>query len=176
MLPPAAGFTLDAGGGERLRFSDAEFLVRASADTTGGGFTIIEEIDPLDTPLHVHEREDELFYVLEGEHVFRIGDEEHRAGPDAVVFGPRGVPHAHRRVVPRTGRFLTPHLPRRLRGLLPRAGRGGPDRGRRPRRLRPRLAPLRDHLAPHLTQSGGVIMTAGSMYSASSAISPSFTR
>jgi uncharacterized cupin superfamily protein len=36
----------------------------------------------------VHEREDELFYVLEGERVFRIGDEERRAGPDAVVFGP----------------------------------------------------------------------------------------
>jgi hypothetical protein len=39
VIPPAAGFALDAGGGERLRFSDAEFLVRASADTTGGGFT-----------------------------------------------------------------------------------------------------------------------------------------
>jgi mannose-6-phosphate isomerase-like protein (cupin superfamily) len=118
MLPPAAGFTLDAGGGERLRFSDAEFLVRASADTTGGGFTIIEEIDPLDTPLHVHEREDELFYVLEGEHVFRIGDEEHRAGPDAVVFGPRGVPHAHRRVVPRAGRFLTLTFPAGFEGFF----------------------------------------------------------
>jgi len=36
-----------------------------------GAFCIIEEIAPLDTPLHVHEHEDELFYVLEGEHVFR---------------------------------------------------------------------------------------------------------
>jgi mannose-6-phosphate isomerase-like protein (cupin superfamily) len=133
MLPPAAGFTLDAGGGERLRFSDAEFLVRASANTTGGGFTIIEEIDPLDTPLHVHEREDELFYVLEGDHVFRIGDEEHRARPDAVVFGPRGVPHAHRRVVPRTGRFLTLTFPAGFEGFFrelaeaDRAGGAGPD-------------------------------------------------
>lgn len=56
----------EADGGERLRFSDAEFVVRASADTTGGAFTIIEEYAPLDTPLHVHKNEDELWYVLEG--------------------------------------------------------------------------------------------------------------
>ena len=45
--------------------------------------------------------------MLEGEHVFEIGDREFAAGPGAVVFAPRGVPHAHRRAVARTGRFLT---------------------------------------------------------------------
>ena len=45
--------------------------------------------------------------MLEGEHVFVVGDEEFAAGPGAVVFAPRGVPHSHRRVIPRTGRFLT---------------------------------------------------------------------
>jgi hypothetical protein len=34
VIPPAAGFGLDADGGEHLGFSDARFLVRASADTT----------------------------------------------------------------------------------------------------------------------------------------------
>jgi len=103
----AAGFVLADGEGEQLAFSEAEFLVKASADTTGGAFTVIEERDPLDTPRHVHAHEDELFIVLEGDHVFEIGDREFTGGPGAVVFGPRGVPHAHRRVVPRTGRFLT---------------------------------------------------------------------
>ena len=100
------GFKVDAEGGERLRFSDAEFIVKASAGTTGGAFTIIEESGPLDTPLHVHKNEDELWYVLEGEHVFQIGDGEFHAGPGEIVFGPRGIPHAQRRVVPRTGRLL----------------------------------------------------------------------
>ena len=100
-------FKLDGDSGEVLRFSGAEFLVKASADTTGGAFTIIEEVRPLDTPLHVHANEDELFYVLEGEHVFRCGDTEFHVGPGGMVFAPRGVPHAHRRVVPRVGRFLT---------------------------------------------------------------------
>ncbi len=113
-----SGFMVDAEGGERLRFSDAEFVVRASADTTGGAFSIVEEISPLDTPLHVHEHEDELFYVLEGEHVFRIGDEEFPVGPGGLAFGPRGVPHAQRRVVPRAGRVLVLCSPAGFEGFF----------------------------------------------------------
>jgi mannose-6-phosphate isomerase-like protein (cupin superfamily) len=126
-------YMLDSAGGERLAFSDARFLVKASAETTGGSFAIIEEIDPLDTPLHVHAHEDELFYVLEGEHVFRVGDEDFHAGPGATVFGPRGVPHAHRRAVPRTGRFLTMVSPAGFEGFFREladaatAGTLGPD-------------------------------------------------
>ena len=114
--PP--GYSLDAGAGERLSFAGAVFLVKASAESTAGAFAIIEEVDPLDTPLHVHANEDELFYVIEGEHVFRVGEEEFPAGPGAVVFGPRQVPHAHRRVVPRTGRFLTMVSPAGLEGFF----------------------------------------------------------
>lgn len=100
------GFKIDAEGGERLRFSDAEFIVKVSARSTNGAFTVIEEANPLDTPLHVHKNEDELWYVLEGEHVIRVGDDEFHVGPGEIVFGPRGVPHAQTRVVPRTGRYL----------------------------------------------------------------------
>lgn len=126
-------WALAVGEGEPLRFSEAEFLVRASAETTGGGFTIIEEIAPLDTPLHVHEREDELFYVLEGEHVFDVGTETFAVGPGATVFAPRGVPHAHRRAIPRTGRFLTMTFPAGFEGFFRElsdaeaAGTIGPD-------------------------------------------------
>ena len=54
--PPLA-YSLDASAGERLSFAGAVFLVQASAESTGGAFSIIEEIDPLDTPLHVHANE-----------------------------------------------------------------------------------------------------------------------
>jgi mannose-6-phosphate isomerase-like protein (cupin superfamily) len=111
-------YSLGRDGGERLRFSDADFLIKASAESTGGAFAIIEEIDPLDTPLHVHEHEDELFYVIEGEHVFQVGDEEFPAGPGAVVFAPRGIPHAQRRVVRRTGRTLSQVFPAGLEGFF----------------------------------------------------------
>jgi mannose-6-phosphate isomerase-like protein (cupin superfamily) len=103
---------------ERLHFSGADFVIRASAETTGGAFSILEEIDPLDTPLHMHEREDELFYVLEGEHVFTVGDQEVHAGPGDAVFAPRRVPHAQRRVVPRTGRLLAMVSPAGFEGFF----------------------------------------------------------
>jgi mannose-6-phosphate isomerase-like protein (cupin superfamily) len=109
---------VEAGGGERLRFGEVEVVVKASADTTGGAFTIFEESEPVDTPLHVHENEDELFYVLEGEHVFQVGDQEFRAGPGGLVFAPRGVPHAQRRALPRTGRILVITSPAGFEGFF----------------------------------------------------------
>jgi mannose-6-phosphate isomerase-like protein (cupin superfamily) len=113
---------------EHLRFSDAEFVIRASAETTDGAFSIIEEIDPLDTPLHVHEREDELFYVLEGEHVIQVGDEEFELGPGDLAFAPRGVPHAQRRVVPRKGRLLIMLSPAGFEGFFRELAQAdGPD-------------------------------------------------
>jgi mannose-6-phosphate isomerase-like protein (cupin superfamily) len=100
-------FALPAGEGERLVFGEATILLRATAGQTGGRFSLFEAVPPLvDTPLHVHEHEDEVFYVLEGEHVYRVGDEEFRVGPGGVVFAPRGVPHAQRRVRPGEGRQL----------------------------------------------------------------------
>ena len=118
MTSARVAYALDRGGGERLRFSDAEFLVKADASTTNGAFSIVEEIAPLDTPQHMHANEDELFYVLEGEHVFEVGPESFVVGPGAVVFAPRNVPHAHRRVVPRTGRFLTMVSPAGFEGFF----------------------------------------------------------
>ena len=133
MAATPTGFALAGDAGEPLRFSDAEFLVKASAETTGGSFSIIEEIAPLDTPSHVHANEDELFIVLEGEHEFIVGDTVFDVGPGAVVFAPRGVPHSHRRVAPRTGRFLTLVSPAGFEGFFrelseaEREGTIGPD-------------------------------------------------
>ena len=114
----AAPHRLDSAGGERLRFGEVEVLVKASAESTGGAFTIFEEDTPVDTGLHVHHSEDELFYVLEGEHLIQVGDEEFRVGPGDLVFAPRGVPHAQRRVVPRTGRLLVLTSPAGFEGFF----------------------------------------------------------
>ena len=44
-------------------------------------------------PLHVHAREDETFYVLDGEITFQRGGERIEAAAGDVVFMPRGVQH-----------------------------------------------------------------------------------
>ena len=129
----SATYVVEAEGGERLRFGDVEVVIKASGDETGGAFALFEESDPVDTPLHVHEREDELFYVMEGEHIFQVGDEQFRVGPGGLVFAPRGVPHAQRRAVPRTGRVLVLTAPAGLEGFFrelaeaDRAGKIGPE-------------------------------------------------
>jgi mannose-6-phosphate isomerase-like protein (cupin superfamily) len=100
-------YAVEADSGERLVFGEITIVVRVPSESTGGAFALMEEQPPMvDTPAHVHEREDELFYVLEGEHVYQVGDEEFRVGPSGLVFAPRGVPHSQRRVVPGVGRQL----------------------------------------------------------------------
>jgi quercetin dioxygenase-like cupin family protein len=44
-------------------------------------------------PPHVHHREDESFFVLEGSLIVRVGDEIFSASPGSFVFCPRDVPH-----------------------------------------------------------------------------------
>ena len=120
--------------GERLVFGEGTVVIRASAEATGGALTVFEEVPPLlDTPLHVHSNEDELFYILEGEHIVERGHEEFRLGPHEAIFLPRGVPHAQRRVVPGEGRLLVVCTPGRFEGFFrdlaeaDREGRLGPE-------------------------------------------------
>jgi mannose-6-phosphate isomerase-like protein (cupin superfamily) len=69
--------------------------VKASAADTGGQYTLLEITAPagLATPLHVHYREDEGFYVLDGSVTIQVGDETVELGAGQHAFGPRNVPH-----------------------------------------------------------------------------------
>jgi quercetin dioxygenase-like cupin family protein len=57
-------------------------------------------------PLHVHENEDELFYVLEGVFRFRVGDEEVILSAGDSLLAPKGVPHTFRIESEGGGRWL----------------------------------------------------------------------
>jgi mannose-6-phosphate isomerase-like protein (cupin superfamily) len=133
-MEQVSAYALEPGRGERLVFGDVTILVRAPGESSGAAFTLFEEVPPMvDTPLHVHELEDELFYVLEGEHVFQVGEEEFRVGPGGLVFAPRLVPHAQKRVIAGMGRLLVLTSPGGLEGFFRElaaahdAGTLGPD-------------------------------------------------
>lgn len=68
--------------------------VKASTVSTSGGFTLIESHTAGGAPWHVHTREDEYFYVVDGEIIVSCGKEEFQAGPRSFIFLPRGVPHS----------------------------------------------------------------------------------
>jgi quercetin dioxygenase-like cupin family protein len=69
--------------------------IKATAADTGGQMTIVEltEHPGAEAPLHVHHRDDEGFWILEGEVTFEVGDETIEASAGDFVFGPRDIPH-----------------------------------------------------------------------------------
>jgi quercetin dioxygenase-like cupin family protein len=63
---------------------------------TDGAFFLLEDVMARGkcTPLHKHPEADETVYVLEGEILVNIGDQERRVRTGGMTFTPRGLPHA----------------------------------------------------------------------------------
>jgi quercetin dioxygenase-like cupin family protein len=72
-------------------------VIKATAADTGGQMTIVEMTEPpgAEAPLHVHHREDEGFWVLEGDVTFEVGDATIEAHAGDYAFGPRHIPHRY---------------------------------------------------------------------------------
>jgi quercetin dioxygenase-like cupin family protein len=104
---PLAPIALGPGEGEARWGFGMLGTLKATSETTGGRVFVIEHLSPRGsgTPLHVHHREDEWFYVLEGELTFWIGGELIDAPAGSFVYGPRDVPHTFV-VVSEQARFL----------------------------------------------------------------------
>ena len=62
-------------------------------------------------PPHVHHREDESFYVLEGDYEFLIGGETLRVGAGFLLYFPKGILHSHKNVGEGVGRMLLTQTP-----------------------------------------------------------------
>ena len=90
------GYALAHGEGEGLWFFNGLFTVKAGGPETRDAFTLIEAHLPndLQVPPHIHEREDEGFYVLEGELTIVCGENTWIAGPGSFALLPRGIPHS----------------------------------------------------------------------------------
>ncbi len=98
------------------------FLV-VSADTDGA-YSQWEAIVPSGggPPLHVHSREDESFYVLEGQVTFQVGDVRQIAPAGTYISLPIGVPHCFRNESSAQARLLITVVPAGLEGLFFESG------------------------------------------------------
>jgi quercetin dioxygenase-like cupin family protein len=96
-----------AEGGYR-QYHGGFFKVLLSAEQTGKAMALMDTTLPkgAEPPPHLHTREDEMFYLMEGNVKFRIGDAVIDGVPGAAVFAPRQVPHQITITTP-TARFLT---------------------------------------------------------------------
>ena len=83
--------------GEARWWLGALAIIKATAADTGGNLTLLDVTDPpgVKAPLHVHHREDEAFWVLEGTLAFEVNDTTVEAGPGDYLFGPRDIPHRY---------------------------------------------------------------------------------
>jgi quercetin dioxygenase-like cupin family protein len=98
--------------------------IKARAEDTGGALAVLDGHffeAGYGPPLHVHSREDEAMYVLEGQIRFRVGDEEFVSGPGSLVWQPRGIPHTFS-VESEGARALVVFTPGGLEGMFEEGG------------------------------------------------------
>jgi mannose-6-phosphate isomerase-like protein (cupin superfamily) len=98
----------DPGNGPSFTMLGTTMRLIATAATTGGRFTVGEQVTPAGwgPPRHIHSREDEIFYIIEGTYELRVGDERRTVSAGACAILPRDVPHGFRNVVSTPGRLL----------------------------------------------------------------------
>lgn len=87
---------LRIGRDAQFRFLGVPTIIQATGETTNRGFGLIEHYEMpvgFGSPYHTHHREDEAFYVLEGEFAVVLDGEWTIVRAGEYMFGPRGVPH-----------------------------------------------------------------------------------
>ena len=102
---PAEGRTI-AVVGDVYRFL-------ATGDDTNGKYAMWEAIVPPGggPPPHVHSREEEGFYILEGEITLQVGNERIVARPGMFANLPVGVPHSFKNETDRSAKMLISSVP-----------------------------------------------------------------
>lgn len=120
--------TADVHGQNIIGFGEQRVLqvlgeaitVKIGSEQTEGKYAVIEEVSPVGggPPLHVHRHEDEVFYVLEGEVEFHLGDQRFRAKAGSTAFLPRDIPHTFRNVGRTPSKVLVVIIPARFVGFF----------------------------------------------------------
>ena len=92
---PLSPFAVNVSGAPAYVSAGELVTVLARADQTGGSFGLMEGVIRRgdEPPPHVHHREDESFFVLDGSLRVRVGDDWLSGTPGSFLFCPRNVNH-----------------------------------------------------------------------------------
>jgi len=120
---------LQAGKGRVLSVLGERVTLKLTGEDSDGSCAAVEISTPpqVGPPLHVHQREDEAFYVLEGMYEIRVGGRVIPAPPGTFAFLPRGIPHRYTNVGYRTGRLFVTITPAGFEGFFEELSVLGPD-------------------------------------------------
>jgi quercetin dioxygenase-like cupin family protein len=128
------GQVIAQGEGERIWIVGDTMTFKATGESTEGSLLLIENLTAPGggPPPHVHTREDEFFYVIDGTFDIRIGDEVHALGPGGYAFVPRGTAHNFRNTAETPSRILVGFTPAGIEGFFRESGRAATDDGPAP--------------------------------------------
>lgn len=94
-----------ASGNDRLGkpislFEGDTFYTKVSTADTDGDVYVFEStrIKEGGPSFHLHYEQDEFWYILKGEFLFKVGEQTFKAKAGDTVFGPRQIPHAFAKV------------------------------------------------------------------------------
>jgi quercetin dioxygenase-like cupin family protein len=115
---------LGAAEGERYWIAGDTLTFKATAADTGGAYTLVDILAAPGEgpPPHIHDNEDETFYVLDGRFEILVAERLIDAGPGTFALVPRGTVHRFRCVDDRPGRILVMFTPGGLEGFFREAG------------------------------------------------------
>jgi quercetin dioxygenase-like cupin family protein len=128
------GYSVAAGEGDRIWIVGDTMTFKATGESTGGNLVLFENLTAPGggPPPHIHTREDELFYVLDGTFEIRIGDEVHAVEPGGFAYVPRGTVHNFRNTAETASRILVGFMPGGIEGFFRESGRPATDDGPAP--------------------------------------------
>ncbi len=91
-------FVVGPDGGEHVWFLATRMTIKATAQDTAGALGVVEaRVAPgFSPPLHVHHREDEAFWLLEGAMTISCDGQMFEATTGSFIWLPRGRPHTFR--------------------------------------------------------------------------------
>ena len=104
---------LKKGEGDSFWVLGDLYTFKVTGEQTNGAFTVIDQvIQPQGgPPPHIHHREDEAFYVLEGTFSLLSGDQQTDAEAGTFVYIPRGTVHTFKNIGQKPGRLLVTITP-----------------------------------------------------------------
>jgi mannose-6-phosphate isomerase-like protein (cupin superfamily) len=99
---------LNGGEGESYWVLGDLYTFKATGKQTNSQFTLIEQVvhPQSGPPPHVHHREDEVFYVLNGKFSFLSGDKQGVFDTGATIYIPKGTLHTFKNIDEQKGRLL----------------------------------------------------------------------
>ena len=94
----SGAFVLAPGEGRSIDLGNFAMTLKASGVDTDDAFTLFEASEPPDfgPPLHVHNNAAEALYVIEGEYIIFIEEEEYSCTAGTFIYIPKGLVHTFR--------------------------------------------------------------------------------